>query len=181
MIALRINFENENYMHFVTITVIEWIDIITKAEYFNIIIDSLKYCQANKGLKIFEYVIMPNHIHLIIKAKDGYKLSEIIRDFKRHTTRAILCQLESDNRRYILNLIKNNIKRVKGNKKQIWQRENYPEFITSDEFYLQKANYIRQNPVRKKFVINPEDWLYSSAKIRLSNNFDFCPLDLDDL
>ncbi|MCK4553454.1 transposase, partial [Candidatus Parcubacteria bacterium] len=86
----RINQENENEMHFLTLTIIEWIDIFTKPEYFKVIIDSLKYCRKNKGLKLYEYVIMTNHIHLIVKAEQGYKLSQIISDFKKYTTREIL-------------------------------------------------------------------------------------------
>ena len=73
----RINQENENLNHFLTITIIEWIDIFTKPQYFQIIIDSLKYCQKNKGLLLYEFIIMTNHIHLIARAKEKYKgLSE---------------------------------------------------------------------------------------------------------
>ncbi|MCK5413467.1 MAG: transposase, partial [Candidatus Pacebacteria bacterium] len=85
----RINQENENEVHFLTITIIEWIDIFTKPEYFQIIAESLKYCRKNKGLLLYEFVVMTNHIHLIAKAKEDNKLSQIINDFKKHTTREI--------------------------------------------------------------------------------------------
>jgi len=83
----RVSQENENRMHFLTLTTIEWIDIFTKPEYFKVIIDSLKYCRENKGLLLYEYVIMLNHIHLIARAEERSKLSQIISDFKKHTTR----------------------------------------------------------------------------------------------
>ena len=74
MTALRINSENENSMHFLTLTIIEWIDVFTKPQYSDVIIDSLKFCQKNKGLMLFEYVIMTNHLHLIVKSeKNTYK------------------------------------------------------------------------------------------------------------
>ncbi len=94
MPTLRINKENENLIHFLTITVIEWIDIFTKPEYCKIITDSLKFCRENKGLILYGYVIMPNHIHLLVGARGSFNLSQIISDFKKHTTREILKTLK---------------------------------------------------------------------------------------
>ena len=173
----RINRENENEMHFLTLTIIEWIDIFTKPKCFKVIIDSLKYCRKNKGLKLYEYVIMTNHIHLIVKAEEGYKLSQIVSDFKKHTTREILKLLEKDNRRYILNLIKNSFVKKKGYEKQIWQRENYPEVILSEKFLRQKIKYIYNNPVKKEYVKKSEDWLYSSAMNRILDDNNVIEVD----
>ena len=173
----RINQENENKIHFLTITIIEWIDIFTKPEYFKMIIDSLKYCRKNKGLLLYEFVIMTNHLHLIAKATEGYKLSQIISDFKKHTTREILKELEKDNRRYILNLIKNSFSKKKDYQNQIWQRENYPELIFNEKFLNEKINYIYNNPVKKEFVIKQEDWKYSSARNRILNDDSIIELD----
>ena len=173
----RINQENENEVHFLTITVIEWIDIFTKPEYFQIIVNSLKYCRKNKGLFLYEYVIMTNHIHLIAKAKEGYKLSQIISDFKKHTTREILKELEKDNRKYILNLLKNSFSKKKDYQNQIWQRENYPELIVNEKFLNEKINYIYNNPVKKEYVANQKDWKYSSAKNRILNDNSVIELD----
>ena len=177
MPPLRIHNENENTTHFLTITIIEWIDIFTKPQYFQIIIDSLKYCRENKGLLLYEFVIMANHLHLIARAKEENKLSQIISDFKKHTTREILKELEKDNRRYILNLIKNSFAKKKDYQNQIWQRENYPETITSEKFLLQKTNYAYGNPVKKGYVAKPENWLYSSARNRILNDNSIIQLD----
>jgi putative transposase len=178
MPTLRIHNDNKNIMHYLTITTIEWIDIFTKAEYFKIITDSMTFCRKNKGLLLYDFVIMTNHIHLIVKAREDNDLSDIIRDFKNYTTTKIISQLEQDNRKYILNLIHNSFKRKKANKIQVWQRENYPIPIASEKFYLEKANYLFKNPVRKGYVKNEEDWLYSSACCRLKNQP--CLIELDN-
>ena len=112
-------------------------------------------------MKIYEFVIMSNHIHIIVKAGGEINLSQIISDFKKHTTGEILKLLASDNRRYILNLLKNSFERKKDYSLQVWQRENYPEAITTEKFYFEKANYIHNNPVKKELVRLPIDWLYS--------------------
>ena len=175
----RINHENENITHFLTITIIEWIDIFTKPQYSQIIINSLKYCQKNKGLLLYEFVIMMNHIHLIARAKETNKLSQIISDFKKHTTREILKELKKDNRRYILNLIKNSFSKKKDYQNQIWQRENYPEPIINERFLNEKIKYIYNNPVKKEYVAKQEDWFYSSARNRILN--DNIVIKLDNL
>ena len=173
----RIHQGNENQVHFLTCTVIEWIDIFTKPEYFQIIIDSLRYCRVNKGLQLYEYVVMTNHLHLIAQANDGCKLSQIISDFKKYTTLEILKALKADNQKYILTLLSNSYSKKYGYENQIWQRENYPELIVSEVFLLTKANYIHGNPVKKGYVSKPEDWCYSSARNRVLNDNGIIDID----
>jgi len=177
MPTLRIHKENENSIHFLTITTIEWIDIFTKKEYFNVLINSLKFCQKKLGLLLYEYVIMTNHIHLIGRAKEGYKLSQIISSFKQFTTREILKLLEEDNREYILRLIENSFSKKPINQYQIWQRENYPKLIETEKFLDQKIDYIYNNPVVKGYVDRPEDWVYSSARNRILDDNSIIELE----
>ena len=72
----KIHLSGENNLHFVTFTVIEWINVFTKPEYFAVLLDSLKYCQKNLGLKIYGYVFMTNHVHLLCQARDGYQYKQ---------------------------------------------------------------------------------------------------------
>jgi putative transposase len=84
--------------YFVTCTVHQWVDVFTRTDYVNILLDSLRYCQQNKGLEIFGWVIMTNHIHLIISSKKE-KLSDIIRDFKKFTATKIVQEIEANPKR----------------------------------------------------------------------------------
>lgn len=173
----RINHEYENVTHFLTITIIEWIDIFTKPEYFQTIVNSFKFCQKNKGLLLYEYVIMTNHLHLIARAANGHKLSQIISDFKKHTTREILRLLRSDNRHYILNLLHHSFSKKEEYDQQIWARENYAEPIISEAFLQEKTKYIHYNPVKKEYVAKPEDWIYSSAANRIRHDHSIIKLN----
>jgi putative transposase len=177
MPTLRIAKINENEPHFLTLTTLEWINVFTKPQYFEAIIESLKFCQENKGLLLYEFAIMTNHLHLIARAKEPHTLSSIIRDFKQYTTQQILKLLEQDNRSYILRLISNSFSKKSGTSNQIWQRENFPEVIESEEFYHNKVDYIHQNPVKAGYVEKPEDWRYSSAKNRMLNDHGIIALD----
>ena len=81
---------DQNALHFITPTVVGWIDVFSRKVYKDIVIESLKYCCENKGLILYAYVIMTNHLHLIVRAKEGYEISNILRDFKRHTSKQII-------------------------------------------------------------------------------------------
>ena len=122
----------------------------------------MKYCQRNLGLQIYGYVFMTNHIHVIWKARDGNKLSDIVHSFKRYTTQEIKKLLNDESRKYISGLIKTS--KYKRGEFQVWQQYNYPELVEKDKFFLEKLKYIHNNPVKKGYVAKPEDWLYSSAR-----------------
>jgi putative transposase len=161
----------DHHAHFVTFTVLDWIDFFTRKEYSEIFIQSVKYCQEHKGLEVFGYCIMPSHIHLIVRAKDKERLEDIIRDLKRHTSKSYHKLLEDKNtnwesrRRWLLWLMKHAGSYNSNNKGfQFWQQHNHPVELWSDEVFYQKLNYIHLNPVVAGFVSQPEEWLYSSAR-----------------
>ena len=78
---------NNESLYFVTFTIVYWLDVFIRDLYRDILYDSIAYCQANKGLNVHAYCFMSSHVHLIISAKDGSKLSDIIRDLKSFTSR----------------------------------------------------------------------------------------------
>ena len=152
--------KNQNNQHFVTFTVHQWVDVFTRNCYKDIIIDSLKHCQKEKGLKIYAWVIMSNHIHLIIQS-DLVKLSDIIRDFKKFTASQIVKAIENNvqesRKKWLLWLLK------KENKIWFWEEGYHGEEILTKEFYDIKKDYIHANPVRAGIVEKEEEYLYSSA------------------
>ncbi len=77
-----------NELFFVTLTIVNWIDVFTRSVYFDFIIDNLNYCQNKKGLEIYEYGIMTNHIHMICLGNE-VPLSGILRDFKTFTSKEL--------------------------------------------------------------------------------------------
>lgn len=158
---------DQSKAYFLTMTVVEWVDIFSRKSYRDIIIDSLKYCQKNKGLVIFAYVIMSNHIHLLINAEKE-NLSDIIRDFKKFTSKKIIkvIQTEPESRRkWMLNLFSFEASKHSRNENfQFWIQENHPVEIFSQKFIVEKVNYIHNNPVKAGIVEKPEDYLYSSAR-----------------
>ena len=89
----KYKFHNPEGVYFVSFAVQGWVDVFTRNEYKNIIVDNLKYCQEHKGLEIFAWCIMTSHIHLIIRAGRDIPLQDILRDYKKFTSKAIIMQL----------------------------------------------------------------------------------------
>ncbi|WP_445587952.1 transposase [Sunxiuqinia sp. A32] len=65
-------------------------DVFTRNQYKNILVENLAYCRENNGLELFAWCIMTNHVHLIVRAKEGYTLSSILRDFKKYTSKKVI-------------------------------------------------------------------------------------------
>ena len=165
-------------VYFSTSTIVEWLPVFTTDIYFNIIIDSLEYCQTNKGLNLIAYVIMPEHIHLVTSNLEEVNLSDIMRDFKRFTSQEISRQLEKDNKNLLLAVLERFAHKGKGNTEyKVWQDDFHPEVIYSETFLQQKIDYIHYNPVRRGLISKPEDWPYSSARNYLSNDETIITVD----
>ena len=183
--------KNQKATYFLTFQVVFWVDLFSRDSYRKIIIESLKYCQKIKGLEVFAYVIMSNHMHIVARSSVG-ELSNTIRDFKKFTSKKIVEEIISGNesrREWMLNLFSSAAKRQ--NKKgsfQIWTHENHAVEVFSNSFIEQKVNYIHNNPVKNGLVFKPEDYVYSSAKyytdgegvlevIPISSSYSILPWD----
>ncbi len=167
--------------HFLTLTIVDWVDVFSRKNYRDIVINSLDYCIKNKGLRIYAYVIMTNHIHLIARSETG-KLSDTIRDFKKFTAISILDAIKNEpesRREWMLHRFAWNAAQTATNSNyQVWIHDNHPESVYSLKFFNEKLNYIHQNPVRAGWVELPEEYLYSSAKAIIKNIAG--PLRLED-
>lgn len=160
--------------HFLTFTVCGWIDLFTRKIYRDIVMDSFRFAQKNGQLILNAYVVMSNHIHLIARANDKQKktLSDIVRDFKKFTHHEMMPIIESEaesRRQWMVHQF-NYFGRINPNNeiKQIWVNNSHPEECYSHEFIKSKLNYIHENPVRAGIVVNPEEYIYSSASNYIS-------------
>ena len=154
------NIKDQGAVHYVTFTVHQWADVFTRDIYIDELLNSLRYCQSQKGLEVFAWVIMTNHMHMIIRAKDE-NLSDVIRDFKKFTSKAIykaIIENEKESRKeWLLKVLNYN------GKIWFWEEGYHGEEIFSGEFYDSKVKYLQLNPVRAGIVEKEEDYLNSSA------------------
>ncbi len=145
-------------MRFATIG---WIDLFTRNIYRDIVVQSLQYCQQHKGLNLYAWIIMTNHIHLIAEAKEGYLLQNILRDLKRHNSKQILKAIHDNptesRKEWMLSIFESASRYNSNNKEyQFWREDNQPIEIWSSEVLQQKLEYMHNNPIRAGFVESAE-------------------------
>lgn len=159
---------NPNGIYFLTFAVVEWVDVFTRKEYADMVIESLKYCQQEKGLILYGYCLMHNHLHLIASSADEANLSDILRDFKKFTSKQIIKAIEENpkesRKNWMLWVFKNaGANNSKNKNYQFWRQDNQPKELETNAFKDQKLGYIHNNPVEAGIVLAPEHYVYSSA------------------
>jgi REP element-mobilizing transposase RayT len=156
-----------NRAYFLTLTIVDWVDVFTRKNHRDAVIESFKYCQKEKGLVIYAYCIMSNHIHLIANTEEPFLLKDVIRDFKKFTSKRILQQIQNETesrREWMLKLFEDDAEISKKHKfYKFWQVGNHAIELYSEKFVWDKINYIHNNPVEEGLVKNAEEWVYSSA------------------
>ncbi len=155
--------------HYITLTTVAWVDVFTRPIQKEQLVDSLNYCQKEKGLLIYSWCLMSNHLHMICKAEnESIQLTDILRDFKAHTSKQIIrtIQEEPESRRaWMLDTFKKACVHLKRDQHfKVWQNGYHGLEIYSQRFLEQKLNYIHNNPVKARIVQHPEDYLFSSAR-----------------
>lgn len=168
----------EGKVYFVTLTVVGWIDVFTRYEYVQELINNLKYCQKNKGLKIYTYVIMSNHMHMIASVENG-TLGAFLRDFKSYTSKKIIELIKNSTiesrKDWMLELFERFGSLNPDNKTyQFWQNTNHPIELWNSNVIDQKVEYIHNNPVKAGIVEKAEEYKYSSA-------YDFSEIKVDEM
>jgi putative transposase len=163
----KYKFRDNEAIYFITPTIIGWVDLFTMQPYFDIVIDSLKYCQKHKALDIYAWCIMTSHLHLIIGSQQN-KLSDIIRDFKVYTSKQIIEALKNGNnsrKEWILKIFQDAASELKRSVNyKVWQDGNHPIELCTNEMMDQRLDYLHENPVASGIVDEPEAYVYSSAK-----------------
>ena len=142
--------------YFMTMTVVDWIDLFTHVTQKQLIVDSLKYCQENKGLNILGCSLMPCHLHLIANTKIPFDLDNVVRDFKRHTSKYAIFLIENEaesRKEWQMDKFAHAGKMHPKNKNhKVWQDKNHAIELYSERVAWQKLNYIHRNPVVDKIV-----------------------------
>ena len=168
--STKYKFNNDAGIYFVSFAVIGWIDVFTRQVYRDLFLESLVYCRKEKGLNIHAWVLMSNHVHLIISSRIEGKLSDVMRDLKKYTSFKILKEIKESKtesrKEWMLFLFAKAGKENSNNTHyQFWRQDNHPiELDAHTDMFEQRLDYLHNNPVDAGLVENAEHYLYSSAK-----------------
>ncbi len=143
--STKYKIRDQQKLYFLTFAVVAWVDVFTRKEYKDILLESLKYCQQHKKLQLYAFCIMPNHVHLIAGVAEGGNLSHVLRDFKKFTSfavvKAIVENLRESRRDWMLWIFRRHGARNSNNTTyQFWQQDSHPIELSSNEMIDQRLN-----------------------------------------
>jgi len=128
----------KNASYYLTLTVVNWVNVFTRKNHKQVIVDSLRYCIQNKGLNVYAWCLMSNHLHLVVNCEEPYQLKDVIRDFKRHTVKQVIFQIinEPESRReWLLREFREAGKDSNRNKEyKFWKTGNHAIELYSQHF-----------------------------------------------
>jgi putative transposase len=156
---------------FFTATILEWKDLLKPDKYKDVIISSLQFFVKQKRTVVYAFVIMSNHIHIIWRINTGYKKQDIQRDFLKYTAQQIKEDLIKNHPKVLSHFEVN----AKDRKYQLWERNSLSIELYTEAVFIQKLEYIHNNPVKAELCNLPEDYKYSSANFyeKGIDDFDF--------
>jgi putative transposase len=156
-------------IHFVTMSVVNWLPVFVSDGAFRIVADSFNFCHERKGLRVNAYVVMPTHLHAIVFLRqfDPKALKDTLIDFRKYTGRRLIEYC----RQHMPHCFDSVFVESAGadRERRFWRAGFHPERIETEAFYVQKLDFLHDNPRRKGLVTRAEYWRFSSASYWLSD------------
>ena len=169
---------NPDYLYFVTTSAVKHAHLFRRDVIKWIIVDSLHHLRTTGKMKLFVFVIMPNHIHIIALFSEDHPLSDVMRDFKKFTARQIYRQFQAKGNSKVLEALRREGESLKQEYK-VWEDGYDARDVFSGEFLQQKMDYIHHNPCQPqwKLVELPEEYMWSTAGFYLNGKPCIIPID----
>ncbi len=153
-----------SYVYYITTVIYKRLPIFKRPSFIIPLYDSLLFYRYKQNYKIYGYVIMPDHIHLLIHPHGKATVADIMRDYKEFTSKRIIRQAEVENNMEWVTAFQKAGQETGRSDNKVWQDSYWDVEIFSTKFLRQKLNYIHNNPVRAELVASPQDYPYSSFR-----------------
>jgi REP element-mobilizing transposase RayT len=157
-------FHIEGQVYYITTAVYGRLALFTRPNFVIPLVDSLNYYRYKHGFKLLGYVIMPDHVHLILWPSAGSTPSAIMRDYKTFTAKRILRQAQVENLQDWVTAFEQGGQQTHRGVHKVWQDSYWDENVYTERFLRQKLNYLHHNPVRGGLVEEAQDYPYSSYR-----------------
>ena len=162
MARSRYQFDEPDRPHYLTCTVVEWLPVFTRVDTVQAILETWAYQQKHNSLRLYGFVVLENHLHAVAQAED---LPKVWARFKSYSAKRIIKVLQEAHAYPLLERMGFARKAQRDDRDfQLWQEGSHPQVILDEEMLGQKLAYIHNNPVKRGYVDEPEDWRWSSAR-----------------
>ena len=178
--AIKLKHSNTYSTYFITFTCVEWIPLIEMTNTYDMVYKWLGILKKEYNADVVAYVIMPNHLHVILHFhNESFDLNKIIANGKRFIAYEIVNRLEADGNATMLGRLQSLVTEREKKKAQLHKifKDSFDaKAIFTQPFLLQKINYIHNNPVTGKWMLAKDfvEYEHSSAsfyEIQLVRHF----------
>jgi REP element-mobilizing transposase RayT len=170
---------NPDHLYFVTTSAVQHRHLFEREVVRRLIVDSLDCMRLRGRFKLYTFVIMPNHIHIIIQCCAEDSLANVIRDLKKQTADRLIRHYQAEGNEAALGFLATAVERPDKQQRQVWQEGYQAKDVFSPDFLRQEMSYIHNNPCQPHWnlVEHPEDYTWSSARFYLLEEPAIIPLD----
>ena len=173
-----------DHLYFMTMKAVRGAYVFRRDVIKRILVDSLNTGRILGQYDLFAFVIMPNHVHIIVRCLGDYSPGDVTREYKKATAKLITRHFEAEGNKKALAFLASCVPRRGRQTYTVWHDEYQAKNVFSAAFLRQKAEYIHNNPVQPHWglVEKPEDYLWSSARFYLTEGRALIPLsDMGEL
>jgi putative transposase len=140
-------FQASGQSHFITFSCYRRLPNLSELQFCEGLLAALEAARKHSGMRVYGFVLMPEHVHLLVSEPDRSTLADVIRSVKFSSAKRV--------------------RRLRANgcgSGPFWQKRYYDRNIRNYRDFLEKLRYIHRNPVKRGLVENPEDWAWSSFR-----------------
>jgi len=143
------------------------------------LVDTFDCFRSQRRIKLFCFVIMPNHFHCIGQFSAEDPMANVVRDFKRQTSDRVIRHLKAEGNQRALDWLAAQVKRPQKQTYKIWEDGYNAKDIVSEDFLIQKIEYIHNNPCQPHWALSdsPENYIWSTARFYLTDSPCIIPVD----
>jgi putative transposase len=162
---------NPHNIQFFTATILWWKKLLRPDKYKQLIVESIRFLVEEKRVRMYGFVIMPNHMHLLWRVEENYQREDVQRDFLKFTAQ----QIKFDLQKYHPQVLSHFEVYGRDRQYQFWERNALSVDLYSRKVVEQKLVYIHNNPLQEKWslVKHPADYWYSSYRFYHAGLDDF--------
>ncbi len=170
----------EGSVFYITTNISNRLRIFSSPSFIIKILDSLNFYRYQFKCRLCGYVIIADHLHLLIyPVGESSVVSDFMRDFKRFTSGRISRQAELEGKTEWVAVFQESGEETKRAEKKVWQDSFWEQSVYTDKFMREKLNYIHMNPVRAGLVDEPSKYPYASYRNYESDDNTLIEIDKD--
>ena len=170
---------NPAHLYFVTTKAVDYAHLFKRDTVKRLLVDALDCLQLRQQMTLYAFVIMPNHVHLIVQYLSQKPVRDLVRDYKRHVADRLTRQYWAEGNQEALEFLAAKVARPDKQKRKIWEDGYLAKEVFSPEFLRQKMEYIHNNPCQPHWDLAPsaEEYIWSSARFYLTEEPAIIPVE----